>query len=153
MYDDFLSFEPTPKLNFDIVFHVGVLEQFLDQMERMGALRKMFYLAKPGGWIVCIVPNGSHPLRRKMKESGLGGYDVPEIDYTAEVLFEEMSEVGGKNIFVFGYDMFSYLLLEKKNWFFLKKMFYLVWKLIPGLWLPAKFSFRHAGTLVAIAKK
>lgn len=152
IYGDFLNYIPIEE-KFDIVFHVGVLEHFLNLKERMIALKKMFDLTKPGGYVISIVPNGIHPLRKEMKEKGLGGYFIPEIDYTPELLFREMKEFGRRDIHIFGHNIFSYLLLKKSRWFLFKKIIYLIWQIIPISLLPSKFIFRKAGTLIAIAKK
>src|SRR4029453_3360544 len=89
---DFLTFSATGA--YDLVFNVGVVEHFLDPQERRQAVRRMFDLARPGGYVVSVVPSGAHPLRARMRAEGLGGYCVPEIDYTAQSLEAEMREAG-----------------------------------------------------------
>jgi len=152
IYGDFLYYKPLSKEKFDIVFQVGVLEHFIELKERMLVIEKMFSLAKPGGYVISVVPSGKHPLRDEMREKRLGGYNIPEIDYSPESLFKEMEQAGGKVISVIGHDIFSYLPVKKNGIFPFRKIIYLAWQIIPISWLPDKFIFRHAGTLIVIAK-
>src|SRR5256712_6199704 len=71
----------------------------------------MFSLCAPGGHVVCVVPSGTHPLRARMRAEGLGGYRVPEIDYTPALLEGEMREAGGSAVRVIPHNLFGYRLL------------------------------------------
>ena len=150
---DFLRYS-TDEL-YDISFHVGVLEHFLDDDTRLTALAKMFELTKLNGHVIHIVPNGVHPLRHEMRQSGLGGYKVPEVDYDCNKLFAELELCGGKNIKILPHNIFSYVLLKHGNFIsnMLKKIFYYCWQIIPPSLLPREFACKHAGTLIGIAKK
>ena len=73
---------------------------FLDDKERINVLKKMFLMTKKNGYIVSIVPSGMHVFRKKMKEFNLGGYIIPEIDYTDVLMFKEMKMCGGEEIVI-----------------------------------------------------
>ncbi len=154
IYKDFLKYNDS-KEEFDLVFHVGALEHFLDDKERMYALKKMFDLTKPGGYVVSAVPNGVHILRNKMRKFNLGGYGIPEIDYSPELIYKEMKECGGENIKVLPYNLFLYVLFDRSNPIFypIKKLFYYSTQIIPLSLLPKSFSYKHTGLLIGIAKK
>src|SRR3989441_11208669 len=103
---DFRSAEPP-----ELVFNFGVIEHFLDDDERRRAVGRMFSLCAPGGHVVCVVPSGTHPLRARMRAEGLGGYRVPEIDYTPALLEAEMREAGASAVRVIPHNLFGYRLL------------------------------------------
>ena len=102
---------------FDLVFNFGVIEHILDESARLKFLEKKYELTKDGGYIVSMVPNGSHPLRNKMKSMNLGGYNIPEIDYDQHLMEEEFKAIGAKQIIILPHNLFIYLLLEKNNFF------------------------------------
>lgn len=150
---DFFDYNEDEK--FDLVFHVGVLEHFLDDNVRLLAIRKMFQITRPGGYIVSIVPSGTHPIRQKMKKMKLGGYNIPEIDYTPELMAKELKSIGGKEIKILPHNILCYFLIDTASGlsFFFKKILFYIFQIIPPELLPKKFAARHAGTLIAIAKK
>jgi len=150
---DFLTYQSGEKERFDLVYQVGVLEHFLDSDERLLALKKMFEITKPGGFIISIVPNAIHPLRAKMKKEGFGGYIISEIDYTPKLLLQELKSCGGKEIKILGHNIFNHLLLEKNKFYFIKKIIFLLWQAVPLAWLPKDFVFKKSGTLIGIARK
>lgn len=140
---------------FDLVFNFGVIEHILDDAQRLRFLQKKYELTKEGGYIVSMVPNGSHPLRTKMRAMKLGGYNIPEIDYGQHGMEEEFKAIGAKEIKILPHNLFGYLLIEKNNLFidFLYKMFYLGMQVVPWANLPQDFCYRHAGSLIGIARK
>jgi 2-polyprenyl-3-methyl-5-hydroxy-6-metoxy-1,4-benzoquinol methylase len=140
---------------YDVVYHFGVIEHFLDSIDRIVFLQKMFELTKPGGYVVSVVPSGIHPVRKRQKEFNLGGYVIPEIDYSDTLMKEEFEEVGLKNTIVLPHNIFSYLMFFRKNKiiYFFGKLFFLIAQLVPLNFLPSKFNFKHAGTLIAIGQK
>lgn len=148
--EDFFNYEP--KESFDIVFHAGVIEHFLENEERLEFLKKMLTTLKPGGYLVSIVPSGIHPLREKMKDQKLGGYDIPEIDYSPGLMAEELSACGAENIKIIGHNIFNHFLIGGGPPL-VKKLIFYGFQLIPSFLLPEKFSFRKAGTLIAIGRK
>jgi 2-polyprenyl-3-methyl-5-hydroxy-6-metoxy-1,4-benzoquinol methylase len=145
---DFLNYDSRER--FDIVFHVGVLEHFLDEEERLLALEKMFKLTKPGGYTISVIPSGIHPMREKMKKFNLGGYKIPEIDYTPSLITEELQKCGGKEIIVLSHNILGYFLMKSN---FIPKIIYYFFQLMPAWFLSAKFKYKHAGTFIGIAKK
>jgi len=153
IFGDFLAYQPKREEKFDLVYQVGVLEHFLDTDERLLALKKMFEITKPGGYVISIVPSGIHPLRVKMKKENLGGYNIPEIDYTPELISQELKNCGGKEIQIFGHNIFSHLLLKRNKFYLIKRFIYLFWQAIPLVWLTQGFALKKAGTLIGIAKK
>ena len=143
-----------PKQKFDLVFQVGVVEHFLDSKERRLVIEKMFGLAKRGGYIVSAVPNGIHPLRKKMRKCKLGGYSIPEIDYTPSLLYKELEEYG-KVIEILPYNLFVYLIFDYSNIFsyYIKKSAYYFFQILPQNLLSLQTRYKHCGLLVGIAKK
>lgn len=142
-------FEYAGDEQYDLVFHVGVIEHFLEEADRLEFLRRMICATKQGGLIVSIVPNGMHPMREVMKRECLGGYVIPEIDYSPSRMTAECSSVG-LNGTVLAHNLFDHLLLKNKS--FLKGV-YLGLQLVPVEFFPFSFAARHAGTLVGIFKK
>ncbi|MFC1539556.1 class I SAM-dependent methyltransferase [Candidatus Latescibacterota bacterium] len=151
---DFLKYEPPGDL-FDITFQFGVLEHFLDETERKKYLIKMFDCTRPGGFVVSWVPNGCHFYREKQREKKLGGYNIPEIDYTEEKIRSELEEFGCSSIVVLPYDLFGYLniipaSIPLKVFF---KMIYLFFQLPVFQFLPKKLLLTHSYSFLAIAQK
>jgi 2-polyprenyl-3-methyl-5-hydroxy-6-metoxy-1,4-benzoquinol methylase len=140
---------------FDLVFNFGVIEHILDASARLRFLKKKYELTKDGGYIVSMVPNGSHPLRDKMKRMNLGGYNIPEIDYDQHLMEEEFRAIGAKLIIILPHNLFIYLLLEQHNLFIdlLRKLIYLGIQVLPPGFLSRDFGFRHAGSLIGIGRK
>jgi SAM-dependent methyltransferase len=140
---------------FDLVCNFGVIEHILDDSARLKFLQKKYELTREGGYIVSYVPNGSHPLRNKMKSMKLGGYNIPEIDYNKQVMEEEFKAIGAREIIILPHNLFIYLLLEKHGFFIdvLRKLTYLGMQVVPAAFLPPDFGYRHAGSLIGIARK
>lgn len=154
---DFLEYELDGETagRYDLVFQFGAMEHFLEDTERRLACGKMFGLAKPGGYVVSAVPNGAHPMRQKMRALGLGGYLIPEIDYTCESLKAELLESGGREAVVLPHNLFGYITIDHHGVVMrsLRKFLYYLWQLVPIAWLPHRFSCQHAYWLIGIARK
>ena len=151
IYGDFLSYSSSEK--FDMVFNFGVIEHFLDDKEREKIIQKMFILCKPGGYVVSVVPNGAHPMRERMKNEGLGGYHIPEIDYDAKLMINEMTKAGVKWVEVIPNNLFGYLLLDPGLPFLQKIIYYSLYyvaQFFPRI--KSKVTYKHAGTLICVAK-
>lgn len=148
-------FDYNNQKQFDIVFHVGVVEHYLDENERLNFLKKMFTIVKTGGYIISIVPSGAHPLRKRMKEFNLGGYSIPEIDYLPSLMGEEFKKCGAKEIIILPHNVFGYFLFDQGNKFtkIIKKFFYYIFQLIPVSWMSFNFASKHGSALIGIAKK
>jgi len=149
---DFLDF--SHDATYDVVFNFGVIEHFLDDEERLLALRKMLLLARPGGHVVSVVPSGMHPLRQRQRAEGLGGYDIPEIDYTDALAREEMIRAGALNPRVHPANLFGHLLLPgggRRSRRAVRKLAWYCAQLIPPV--PSHWTFRNAGTLIIIGQR
>lgn len=150
---DFLSFDSQKQ--FDLVFNFGVIEHFTNGIERDSAVRKMFSLCKPGGYVISVVPSGQHPLRERMRRERLGGYNIPEIDYTYELMSSEMLSAGAQTVNVMPFNLFAYLLIIPATPILrmLRKLYYYSWQLVPVSLLPRRFASRHAFGLIGIGRK
>lgn len=151
---DFFNYHNKEK--FDLVFQFGVLEHFLEESERLKFLRKMADMAKSDGYIISVVPSGIHPLREKMRQLKLGGYNIEEIDYNPDLMRQEMEMVGCfEEIKIIPHNIFGYFLINNSNKIkkILNKIFYYIFQIIPSNWMPQNFAFSHASVLIAIAKK
>jgi SAM-dependent methyltransferase len=141
--------------SFDLVFNFGVIEHILDDSARLKFLKKKYDLTRKNGYIISMVPNGSHPLREKMKRAKLGGYNIPEIDYNHDLMQNEFETLGAKQITILPHNLFVYLLMERKYIItdYLRKLFYLTMQIAPQVIFSRDFCFRHAGSLIGIARK
>jgi SAM-dependent methyltransferase len=150
-HGDFLRFEAGPR--HGLVFNFGVVEHFTDDAERARAIAQMFSVCAPGGHVVSVVPSGTHPLRARMRAEGLGGYRVPEIDYTPALLEREMRQAGAVAVRVIPHNLFGYRLIEpavgaRRAWN------RLCWAAGQGLpRLAGEFTTRHAASFICIARK
>lgn len=151
--DDFLLYKSIGQ--YDIVFHFGAVEHFLNDEERESVIKKMFALTKKGGYVVSVVPSGVQPLRQKFKSGGLAGYHIPEIDYSPRSMKGELEKCGGKNVVTCGHNIMGYLLSDNKNRIYtiLYKLIYLFFQLIPTDLLPKYFSDKHGMSIIGIAQK
>jgi len=148
LYGDFMSFNFSEK--FDLVFHSGVIEHYIDQNERMFFLRKMFELTKPNGYIVSIAP-----VIKEANKINNTVYDyLPYINYTPELMNQEFKNLSGREIRILPHNLFF--------WFFLKRNFisglinkplYYILQLVPPEMFPFDFAYRNAGVLIGITKK
>lgn len=152
---DFLNYKSADSDSYDLVFHSGVIEHFLEDVDRLNFLKNMFSLAKSGGYVVSIVPSGTHPIREKMKRLKLGGYGIPEIDYTPALMKSEFSRLAACDIKILPHNLFGYLLIDDLRGArkIIGRLFFYFFQIIPVSLLPYNFAVRHAGTLIGIAKK
>lgn len=149
---DFLTF--TSAAQYDLVFNFGVIEHFVDHAERRAAIERMFAVCKPGGWVVSVVPSGAHPLRARVRAEGLGGYRIPEIDYTPELLAEEMLGAGACGVDVVPHNLFGYLLVDPHGGALVKALrraLYYAGQLLPRT--RRRFTSRHAYAFICAAPK
>lgn len=150
---DFLDYKS--EYLFDMTAQFGVLEHYLDFDERIQYLSKMFQLTKVDGFVVSAVPNGKHQLRSIQKKEKLGGYNIPEIDYSDSMLIEEMKLCGAKKIVILYHDLFGYLKLinNSKIKKIISKIMYLFFQIPIFQFFSKSFKRKHAYYLIAIAKK
>jgi len=88
---------------FDLVFNEGVVEHWLDHTERRAVLRQMARVARPGGTMAIIVPNGSHPRTAYWAENAPGYRSAPPmVLYDAALIRADLSAIGLTDLFVDG---------------------------------------------------
>ncbi|MFC1490475.1 class I SAM-dependent methyltransferase [Candidatus Latescibacterota bacterium] len=151
---DFLDFNQKNDL-FDITFQFGVLEHFLNEDERKKYLRKMFDCTRPGGFIISCVPNGRHYYRTEQRSKNLGGYNIPEIDYSADLMKREFEQCGASAIKVLPLNLFGYLNIIPAPFPVnrLLSVIYVIFQFPLFEYLPFTFREKHAYLLAAIAQK
>ncbi len=151
---DFLSegYEFSISDKYDLVFDFGVVEHFLKKSERLEFIKRKFQLVKEGGWVVSVVPSGKHPYREMQRNEGLGGYHVPEINYTPELLKAEMLECGSKEVFVLPHNIMGYLNIHPKQNVVRKGTFYLS-QILPQRLFKKNFLYKHAFSYIALGRK
>ena len=142
------------KKMYDMVFSVGVIEHFLEYEKRILVLRRLFEQVKPGGWLITIVPNGGYSRRAEVKEKKLGGYRIPEIDYTSKKLQNELNIIGFSTTEVVPWEPLGYLSLFAKNP--LTNGFAFVISVLFRMgesFLPLEFREKYSYSLIAISRK
>ncbi len=151
---DFIGYKPD-RSEFDLTVQFGVLEHFLDDAERLQYVRKMFEVTRPGGFIVSAVPNGCHAVRAKERRDGLGGYKIPEIDYSDGLIEKEMRACGAIEVKVLPHNLFGYLRIMNLGGVrrFAAGLIYYLFQLPIFQFLPRRFLRRHAYGWVAVARK
>lgn len=154
MCSDFADFETDTGI-YDLTYQFGVLEHFLNDEERLGYVQKMFDATRPGGFVVSAVPSGCHPMRSAQRERGLGGYLIPEMDYSRKIIEREMKACGAEAVEVLPHDVFGYLRLKDAHGLAKTayKIFYYLLQAPLFRLLPAPFLDRHAYWWIAIARK
>jgi len=136
------------KGTFDLVYEFGVVEHVLDDTERMEFHRGMVGCCRPNGWVAHAVPNGSHPLRQRARTQRLGGYDIPEVDYTATSLADELERAGLRDVRVYPVNVLGYLMLEPSA---VGTAAWAAAQLVPRWQNPT--LQRHALTLLAVGRR
>lgn len=149
---DFFGLETKEK--YDVIFNFGVIEHFLNKADRLNMWIKKKQLLSSGGLAVCYVPSGVHVRRVLMREKKLGGYNIPEVDYSPQSLKEEMEEAGFKNVKVYPIQLFGYLLHIPPPQGFTKICCYLLYYIANYFYkiLPDGFRIKHGYNLLAIGE-
>jgi len=139
---------------FDLTFNMGVIEHYLRQHDRIDFLVRKLNLTKSGGAIVCVVPSGVHPFRGEQKKLNWGGYNIPEVDYSSQMLFNELKTAGAKKVKVIPHNIGGYLLtIPTKKWLKLFKVLkYLMYQLSTNI-LTDNFKINHAYSLIGVGWK
>ena len=151
---DFIDLDPGNNL-YDLTFQFGVLEHFLNDKERMRYVQKMFDVTRPGGFVVSAVPNGCHAIRQAQREKGLGGYRIPEIDYSSEQIEAEMKQCGASEVKVLAHDLYGYLRIRGASGIrkIADHLVYYTFQVPLFQLMPASFLSRHAYWWLAVARK
>lgn len=140
---------------FALVFHRGVVEHYFQEGDRLAFLSAMFARTAGGGYVVSIVPSGIHPHRSRFKQEGLGGYNIPEIDYSPAALREEAEKCGGQEVVVYPHNIMGYLndLPAGRLRCLCRRAVYLFFQLFPSGLLGKSFRERHAYSFICVARK
>lgn len=134
--------------DFDLACHFGVVEHLLTLDDRAAFHRGLALACKPGGYVVEVVPSGVHPLRAKARSEGLGGYVIPEVDYSPEMLANEMETAGLVDVKVWPLNLFGYRKYAQESP--LDKLFVVGGHAVPRF----RFAllYRHATAFLAVAR-
>lgn len=151
---DFLSEDYIKKEDkYDLVFDFGVVEHFLERKDRLEFFTRKIKLTKQGGYIVSAVPSGMHPYRKIQREIGLGGYKIPEIDYTPKLLEAEMLAGGASDVIIIPHNILGYLNIIPSKTSKIRKGIYYLFQLLPQILFKQSFLDRHAFLYIAIGKR
>jgi SAM-dependent methyltransferase len=101
---------------FDMVFHNGVVEHFLDDDNRRAIWERLAALTVSGGAVVSIVPCGAHFMRARVRAERLCGYDIAEIDYTCASHRRELERAGLVDIRCYPTNYFDFLRGHPNRW-------------------------------------
>ena len=141
---------------YDLVYHFGVVEHFLNPSERRFIWQKLYQLTKPGGWMMSAVPNGSHFWRENVRNNPLSGYDVPEIDYSVKLHEHEFLDVGLQDVIALPWNFFGFAepMVNSKVLKLLSKSIHLSSNIaIPLFPLPRSMKEKVAHGLLAFGRK
>jgi len=149
-------FEYQSSDSYDMCFHFGVVEHFLELSQRQQIWNKLYSLTKPGGWIVSVVPCGQHLMRGMVRERNLAGYNIPEIDYSCVSHRGEFANLGLQPIYAVPHNYFSFLSAHPSR--MISKIihpmsFVLGNMIIPLVPLPEDIKEVWAHTLIVIGRK
>jgi SAM-dependent methyltransferase len=152
---DFLAFESAD--TFDLVYHFGVVEHYLDGQDRARFWGRAVALARPGGWVASIVPCGRHIMRPLARERELLGYQnrLAEIDYSAALHEDEFRAAGLTEIKVLPHGYFFFLsghpsALVRALY---RPLFIFGNVVLPYLPLPVSVLERFAQTLIVVGRR
>ncbi|MBF0280935.1 MAG: class I SAM-dependent methyltransferase, partial [SAR324 cluster bacterium] len=141
---------------YQMSFHFGVIEHFLESSDRLKIWQILYDLTLPGGWIVSVVPCGQHFMREMMRNQRLGGYNIPEIDYSCSFHHEEFNQINLTSISTIPHNYFSFLsahpfpLISKV----LHPLFFAVGNLsLPYLPISNAIKEHFAGSLIVVGQK
>lgn len=144
------------EVTYDMCFHFGVVEHFLEVSERQQIWGTLYTLTKPGGWMVSVVPCGQHFMRAMVREHGLAGYNIPEIDYSCASHHAEFEELGLQSIKTLPHNFFAFLSAHPSTiiskWLY-PACFILGNTLIPLTPLPDSIKQQWAQTLIVVGQK
>lgn len=84
-----------PSESFDLVFNEGVVEHWIDHSERCAVIAQMARVARPGGTVAVIVPNGLHPLINYWERHAPGYLSAPPmVHYGPNLLHTDLEAAG-----------------------------------------------------------
>lgn len=89
--------------HFDLLINEGVIEHWLDHIERRQVLANMARVIKPGGVMAVMIPNGQHPyMSYWIKHSPAFLSAPPMVRYNPELLQTDLSITGLTSIHIDG---------------------------------------------------
>lgn len=141
---------------YDMCYHFGVVEHFLELSQRQQIWHTLYSLLKPGGWLVSVVPCGKHFMREMVREKGLCGYNIPEIDYSCASHHQEFDNIGLNPIYTLPHNYFPFLSAHPSR--LVSKVFYpLLYAggnmLLPHIPISDDIKEIYAQTLIVIGRK
>ncbi|MFH1066824.1 MAG: class I SAM-dependent methyltransferase [bacterium] len=148
-------FDYVPTHSYDMCFHFGVVEHFLEAKDRLAIWQKLAAMTKPGGWVVSVVPCGAHFMRKLIREKKLGGYNVPEMDYDCRLHREEFLQAGLTRVRCIPHNYFAFLHMHPHP--FVSKILYpflfLSSQVLSFLPMPGCLKQKAANTLIVLGQK
>ena len=143
---------------FDLVYHFGVVEHYLQPADRAAFWAKAAALTAPGGWVASVVPCGRHVMRRMVRDRELCGYQhrLAEIDYSTASHAAEFAGAGLIDIRVLPHGYFFFLSGHpdrRVRRFAFPPLFALGNAVLPWAPLPASLKERFAHTLIAVGRR
>jgi SAM-dependent methyltransferase len=141
---------------YDMCYHFGVVEHYLDHKQRQEIWERLYNITMPGGYIVSVVPCGQHIMRKMMKKYGIGGYNIPEIDYSIDSHVAEFKKVCLNNIQAEPHCYFGFLSSHPSKIIsrLVCPLLFIVGNLfIPNLPIRNSIAERYASSLVVIGRK
>lgn len=149
-------FEYNSSEQYDLTYHFGVVEHFLDMTERMRIWKKLYDLTKPEGWVMSAVPNGSHLWREYIRRNHLCGYNIPEIDYSVSLHEKELLDSGFQDVIAIPWNYFGFaesIVKGKINKAVAKTLFLTSNGMMPVVPLSRTCKEKFAHTLLVLGKK
>ena len=151
---DIFDYESEQK--YDLTYHFGVVEHFLELSDRHKIWKKLYELTKPGGYVVSVVPNGSHFWRKHIRENNLCGYNISEIDYDLRLHKQEFLDAGLENVTGIPWNYFGFAegITQGKLQKIIGKSIHLSSNaIIPFLPLPSTIKEKFAHGLLVLGRK
>lgn len=142
--------------SYNMCFHFGVVEHFLELSQRQQIWNKLYSFTKPGGWIVSVVPCGQHIMRKLVRERGLSGYNVPEIDYSCSLHKQEFENLSLQCIHTVPHNYFGFLAAHPS--LVISKIIYPVCFILGNITIPyipvsENIKEQYAQTLIVLGRK
>lgn len=141
---------------YEMCFHFGVVEHFLEATERLQVWQKLYALTRPGGWIVSVVPCGKHMMREMMRNQKLGGYHIPEIDYSCALHRKEFHQLNLTAISTIPHNYFAFLSAHPVPFVakVLHPFFFILGNLsLPSLPVSENLKEMYAASLIVIGQR
>lgn len=149
-------FEYKATTQYDLTYHFGVIEHFLELSDRRIVWQKLYELTKSGGWMISVVPNGSHFWREYIRQNNLCGYNIAEIDYSVRMHEQEFLDTKLEDVTAIPWNYFGFLegIVQGQFNKGLAKVFHLSSNLLmPLVPLPNTTKEKFAHALLVLGRK